>query len=84
MGCGCLNNAESINALIQAKKLEKKTGKAHAIALIDGKVYLGEVEKVKSTGLPYITTDQVRHENKPKKRKAKPKKENKSEDKTEE
>lgn len=78
MGCGCLNNGESINALIQAKKLEKKTGKAHAIALIDGKVYVGEIEKVKSTGLPYITTDQVRHENKPKKRKAKPKKENKT------
>lgn len=83
MGCGCLNNSESINALIQAKKLEKKTGKAHAIALIDGKVYVGEVEKVKVTGLPYITTDQVRHENKPKKR-TKTKKENKPKESKEE
>ena len=83
MGCGCLNNGESINALIQAKKLEKKTGKAHAIALIDGKVYVGEIEKVKATGLPYITTDKVRHENKPK-RKAKPKKENKPKENKEE
>lgn len=77
--CGCLENSQSINALIRARKLEKETGIAHAIVLINDKVFTGKLEDVKTFGLPYITTDKVRHENKPKKRvtkkKTKPKKE---------
>lgn len=71
MGCNCLNNEKSQIALKYAKMVEKNTGVKQAIYLNKATqtVHYGALNSVKKMNVAYFTTDEVKHEPKPKKSK---------------